>query len=79
MMKMMTKEKMNSYKFPENIKVENSAKKLISSLLNLDPSKRPSLDVIMEHDFFKIYHSVPLILPLSTLSCPLSQNIFQNF
>ena len=71
--------KMNSYKFPENIKVENSAKKLISSLLNLDPSKRPSLDMIMEHDFFKIYHSVPLILPLSTLSCPLSQKYISEF
>ena len=71
--------KMNSYTFPENIKVENSAKKLISSLLNLDPSKRPSLDVITEHDFFKIYHSVPLILPLSTLSCPLSQKYISEF
>ena len=71
--------KMNSYKFPENIKVESSAKKLISSLLNLDPSKRPSLDAIMEHDFFKIYHSVPLILPLSTLSCPLSQKYISEF
>ena len=71
--------KMNSYKFPENIKVESSAKKLISSMLNLDPSKRPSLDAIMEHDFFKIYHSVPLILPLSTLSCPLSQKYISEF
>ena len=71
--------KTNSYKFPENIKVENSAKKLISSLLNLDPSKRPSLDAIMEHDFFKIYHSVPLILPLSTLSCPLSEKYISEF
>ena len=71
--------KMNNYTFPENIKVENSAKKLISSLLNLDPSKRPSLDAIMDHDFFKIYHSVPLILPLSTLSCPLSQKYISEF
>ena len=71
--------KMNSYKFPENIKVESSAKKLISSMLNLDPSKRPSLDAIMEHDFFKIYHSVPLILPVSTLSCPLSQKYISEF
>ena len=71
--------KMNSYKFPDSIKVENSAKKLISSLLNLDPSKRPSLDSIIEHDFFKIYHSVPLILPISTLSCPLSQKYISEF
>ena len=74
-----TKIKTNNYKFPNNIKVENSAKKLISSLLNLDPSKRPTLDAIMEHDFFKIYHSVPLILPLSTLSCPLSEKYISEF
>ena len=71
--------KMNSYKFPENIKVDPSAKKLISSILNLDPSKRPSLDAILEHDFFKIYHSIPLTLPLSTLSCPLSQEYISKF
>ena len=71
--------KMNSYKFPDNIKVDPSAKKLISSLLNLDPSKRPSLDSIIEHDFFKIYHNIPLILPLSTLSCPLSQKYISEF
>ena len=71
--------KMNSYKFPDNIKVDPSAKKLISSLLNLDPSKRPSLDAIVEHDFFKIYHSIPLILPLSTLSCPLSKKYISDF
>ena len=71
--------KMNSYKFPDNIKVDPSAKKLISSLLNLDPSKRPSLDAIIEHDFFKIYHSIPLVLPLSTLSCPLSQKYISEF
>ena len=74
-----SKIKTNNYKFPNNIKVESSAKKLISSLLNLDPSKRPTLDAIMEHDFFKIYHSVPLILPLSTLSCPLSQKYISEF
>ena len=71
--------KMNSYKFPDNIKVDPSAKKLISSLLNLDPSKRPFLDAIVEHDFFKIYHSIPLILPLSTLSCPLSKKYISDF
>ena len=71
--------KMNSYSFPENIKVDSTAKKLISSILNLDPSKRPSLDAIADHDFFKMYHSVPLILPLSTLSCPPSQNYIAQF
>lgn len=71
--------KMNDYKFPDDIKVDISAKKLISSLLNKDPSKRPSLDAIIEHDFFKKYHSIPLILPLYTLSCPLSQKYIAEF
>jgi serine/threonine protein kinase len=64
---------MKNYSFPENIKVDPTAKKLISSILNLDPSKRPSLDAIAEHDFFKMYHSVPVLMPLSTLACPPSQ------
>ena len=71
--------KMNSYTFPENIKVDPSAKKLISSILNLDPSKRPSLDAIVEHDFFKIYHSVPVLMPLSTLACPPNQTYISQF
>ena len=71
--------KMNSYTFPENIKVDPSAKRLISSILNLDPSKRPSLDAIVEHDFFKIYHSVPVVMPLSTLACPPSQAYIAQF
>ena len=43
--------KMNSYSFTENIKVDPSTKNLIS-VLNLEPSKRPSLDAITLHDFF---------------------------
>jgi polo-like kinase 1 len=71
--------KMNSYKFPENIKVDESAKKLIESILVLDPAKRPSLDEIAQHDFFKIYQVVPLVLPLSTLSCPPGPKYIEQF
>ena len=71
--------KMNSYKFPENIKVHETAKKLIESILVLDPAKRPSLDEIAQHDFFKIYNSVPLLLPLSTLSCPPSAKFIEQY
>ena len=71
--------KMNNYSFPDNIKVHPSAKKLISSILNLDPSKRPSLDAILEHEFFRIYNSVPVLLPLSTLACPPSQKYISQF
>ena len=71
--------KMNSYKFPENIKVDERAKKLIESILVLDPAKRPSLDEIAQHDFFKIYATVPLVLPLSTLSCPPGPKYIDQF
>ena len=71
--------KMNSYKFPENIKIHETAKKLIESILVLDPAKRPSLDEIAQHDFFKIYNSVPLLLPLSTLSCPPGPKFLEQY
>ena len=71
--------KMNSYKFPENIKIDERAKKLIESILVLDPAKRPSLDEIAQHDFFKIYVTVPLVLPLSTLSCPPGPKYIDQF
>lgn len=71
--------KMNNYTFPENIKVHPSAKRLISSILNLDPSKRPSLDTILEHEFFRLYNSVPVVLPLSSLACPPSSKYISQF
>ena len=71
--------KMNSYIFPEKIKVDERAKKLIESILVLDPAKRPSLDEIAQHDFFKIYNAVPLVLPLSTLSCPPGPKYIEQF
>lgn len=71
--------KINNYSFPESIKIHFSARKLISSILNLDPSKRPTLDQILECDFFKLYSSVPHALPLSTLACPPSLNYINAF
>lgn len=71
--------KMNNYSYPDGIKVHPSARKLISSILTLDPSKRPSLDAILEHEFFKLYNSVPVLLPTSTLACPPSQKYVQQF
>ena len=71
--------KMNNYTFPENIKVHPSAKRLISSILNLDPSKRLSLDAILEHEFFRIYNSVPVRLTFKHFSMStFSKNILCN-
>ena len=44
--------RMNNYSFPENVPITDDAKSLISSILNLDPSKRPNLDEILDHSFF---------------------------
>lgn len=71
--------KMNNYSFPDGLKVHPSAKKFISSILNLDPSKRPTLDDLLDHEFFKIYNSVPVMLPLSTLACPPSNRYIAQF
>ena len=61
--------KSNDYSFPEDTIISNSAKNLISQILNSDPSKRPSLDQILNHDFFKQGTSIPKKLPTSFLSC----------
>ena len=41
------------YSFPETIKISKEAKDLISKILVTDPSKRLSLEQILNHDFFK--------------------------
>jgi polo-like kinase 1 len=45
----------------------------------LDPSKRPTLEQILDHDFFRIYTSVPHVLPISTLACPPSEYYLTQF
>ena len=60
---------MNSYAFPDHIVISENAKNLINRILNLDPAKRPNIDQILDHPFLS-NHSVPKILPLSTLALP---------
>lgn len=63
--------KANSYSFPSNVDISAEAKDLISSLLTHDPSIRPSIDDIVDHEFFhtgymastlpdEILHSMPI-------------------
>lgn len=44
--------RMNAYAFPDNVPISEEARSLITLILNLDPHKRPSLDEILEHNFF---------------------------
>lgn len=71
--------KKNSYSFPEHIIISESARNLISKILTLDPTKRPGLDEILEHSFFKTAKSIPKLLPTSTLACPPSSSYLKQF
>ena len=70
---------MNSFTYPENINVHPSAKNLISQILVLEPSKRPSFDQILDHEFFKIYNSIPQYLPNSSLICPPNKKFMKHY
>jgi polo-like kinase 1 len=71
--------KMNSFTYPENINVHPSAKNLISQILILEPSKRPSFDQILDHEFFKIYNSIPQYLPNSSLICAPNKKFMKHY
>jgi polo-like kinase 1 len=71
--------RMNSYSFPEHVPLSDAAKNLITKILNLDPTRRPSLDEIMEHPFLNHGGSIPKLLPVSTIACPPSASYIKQF
>lgn len=71
--------KMNNYNFPEGAVISEAAKNLISEILVTDPSKRPTLDQILTHDFFNQGTSIPKLLPTSTLACTPSLSYIRQF
>lgn len=70
---------MCAYSFPEHIPLSDNVKNLISKILQLDATKRPSLDDIMRHPFLNNGAGIPRFLPLSTLACPPSKNYLNQF
>lgn len=71
--------KANNYSFPEGAIISEYAKSLITEILITDPTKRPSLDQILAHDFFNQGTSIPKLLPTSTLACPPSLSYIRQF
>lgn len=72
--------KLNDYSFPENLKIQKSAKELISSILVLDPSKRPTLDEILESEYFvNLFDSMPDYIPKSSLALPPTKTFISEF
>jgi polo-like kinase 1 len=68
-----------SYTFPEQSSISENAKDLIIKMLNLDASKRPSLDDILQHPFLKSGVNVPKLLPASTLTRAPSSHFLDKF
>lgn len=66
--------RMNSYSFPEHLPISDGARNLITRILNLDPTKRPTVEELGQHAFLNGGGSIPRSLPLSTLACPPSAN-----
>lgn len=69
----------NFYSFPDSVPLSSQAKSLISRILVTDPSKRPTLDEILAHDFLNQGNSIPRLLPSSALACPPSRSYFEQF
>ena len=70
--------KLNLYTFPENILITPEAKSLISSILVLDYTKRPTFDDILQNDFFT-RNIIPKLLPTCVLAIPPSQGYIKQF
>jgi len=69
--------RLNSYSFPDHVAISDSAKNLITKILNLDPALRPKLDDIQAHEFLNQGGTIPKNLPLSTLTCKPSASYFK--
>lgn len=71
--------KMCAYTFPEHIPYTENVRNIISKILVIDPSKRPTLDEVMQHPFINNGQGFPRSLPLSTLACPPSKSYLDQF
>jgi hypothetical protein len=64
---------MNAYSFPSDVDISDEAIGLITQILRIESYRRPSLDDILEHEFFHMGYAVPKLLPVSTLAVPPSE------
>ena len=67
------------FDFPSNIVISKIAKNLIRQILVKDPNRRPTLNQILEHDFFKMGRAIPKLLPKSFVNQKPSINYIRNF
>lgn len=57
--------------------ISDSARNLITKILVLDPTKRPTLDEMLASPFLNNVQYIPKTLPISTLACPPSTSFLK--
>lgn len=67
-----------NYKFPEKVKLSDKVKNLIKKIFQLDPSKRPTLDQIMEDPFLNGGEGIPQTMHISTLAMTPTQSMIDQ-
>ncbi len=67
-----------AYSFPEHLNLSRACKELISGLLVPDPEQRFSLDQVKASRFMQPRYAVPRLLPVSSLTAPLSQSFVER-
>jgi len=51
--------RMNNYTFPDNVPISIEAKSFIQRILQLNPTLRPKLDELRNHEFFLTMDNIP--------------------
>ncbi len=76
----MTYEKIRKgiYSFPEQVRLSDKVKDLITKIFNLDPSKRPNLDQIMEHPFLNNGIGIAKTMHISTLAMKPNKSMIES-
>jgi polo-like kinase 1 len=66
------------YSFPEQIKLSEDVKNLITKIFNLDPKKRPTLDEILDHPFLNGGVGIAKSMHISTLAMKPNKSMMEN-
>lgn len=62
--------KTGKFVFPESVNISQASKDLISQILVVDYKIRPTIDEILNSDFFNQGYEIPKVMNLSTLAAP---------